>query len=159
MNLNKIFVCVVFVTLFFEASAQKKCVILDIETKQPVRDAHVQVDSTSVLKTNYRGECVLPDKFKKISISNPLYETLALNLNEVRDTIVLLSNANRIKEVVVNGKRPVLKLNFDGIKENLHLNQVQSQGFNPLGLVGSLVKVIAKPHKKKDRKKWILENY
>jgi len=71
----------------------------------------------------------------------------------------LLSNTNRVREVVVNGKRPVLKLNFDGIKENLHLNQVQSQGFNPLGLVGSLVKVIAKPHKKKDRKKWILENY
>lgn len=159
MNLNKIFFCLLFVTLSLEASAQKKCVILEFETKMPVRDAQVQVDSFSELTTNYRGECVLPDKFKTVSISSPLHEPLTLNFSQVRDTIILLPNANRLNEIVVNGKRPPLKLNFDRMTDNIHLNQVQSQGFNPIALIGSLVKIIFKPHQKKDIKKVILETY
>lgn len=160
MNLNKIFFCLLFVTLSLEAGAQKKYVILEFETKMPVRDAQVQVDSSSsVVMTNYLGECVLPDKFKKISIFSPLHEPLTLNFSQVRDTIILLPNVNRLNEVVINGDRPPLKLNFNRMKDNIHLNQVQSQGFNPIALIGSLVKVFFKPHKKKDMKKFILETY
>lgn len=160
MNLYKIFFYLLFVTLSLEAGAQKKYVILEFETKIPVRDAEVQVDtSSSVVITNYRGECVLPDKFKKISIFSPLHEPLTLNFSQVRDTIILLPNVNRLNEIVINGERPPLKLNFDQMNDNIHLNQVQSQGFNPIALVGSLVKVFFKPHKKKDMKKFILETY
>ena len=109
MNLNKIFFCLLFVTLSLEAGAQKKYVILEFETKMPVRDAQVQVDSSSsVVMTNYRGECVLSDKFKKISISSPLHEPLTLDFSQVRDTIILLPNVNRLNEVVINGDRPPL---------------------------------------------------
>ncbi len=159
MNIRTLFITFLLVLTLTEVDAQRKCIIINLETKIPIRDVKVFVDSSCVLTSNYRGEIILPGIYHRIVVRKDTYQSLILNFKEVGDTISLLPNANLISEVVVNGKNPAMNMNFNRTMENIRLNEAQHSGFDPIALVLYCINKIIRHHKKRDMKKWILENY
>lgn len=148
------------------ASAQRRLVIVDFETGVPVGGANV-VGNGLTTQADTLGFVVVPDSCRSLVFSHVNYESRLINLNEVRDTIFLLSKLLHLKEVVVFGKAPEVEdyaefnKRFQLPKSELQLAGAQPNG-NLLGLLGYLIPKSWKKSPKKKRKerlKEILENY
>jgi hypothetical protein len=144
--------------LALETEAQKKCILIDMETKTPIKEAKILIDNHNVLTTNYRGECQLPDSFKSLVIAMPKYERLVMYHSEISDTISLLPHYHQLKELVVYGRKPTIDFKINFSKTDAQLSQLSPSGGNLLGLIGLLGNMIFKPHQKSDKKAW-LDNY
>lgn len=154
------FVCCV------SASAQRRLVVVDFETGDPVGGANV-VGNGLTTQADSLGFVLVPDSCRSLVFSHVNYESRLINLNEVRDTIFLLSKLLRLKEIVVFGKAPEvedyaeLNRKFQLPKSELQLAGAQPNG-NLFGLLGYLIPKSWKKSPKKKRKerlKEILENY
>ena len=148
------------------ASAQRRLVVVDFETGVPVGGANV-VGNGLTTQADTLGFVVVPDSCRSLVFSHVNYESRLINLNEVRDTIFLLSKLLHLKEVVVFGKAPEVEdyaefnKRFQLPKSELQLAGAQPNG-NLLGLLGYLIPKSWKKSPKKKRKerlKEILENY
>lgn len=101
---------ILFLMLFFVipvAVAQKRGVIINMETGDPVRDVKIYTNTNKTATTDWRGQYYLKDYFTSVTISHPNYLSLTLNLYEMGDTIELLPRFNTLEEVVVYGRRPM----------------------------------------------------
>jgi hypothetical protein len=97
------------------------------------------------------------------------YESRLVNLNEVRDTVFLISKLLKLKEVVVFGQAPYsekfknLQKHMMPSKTDLQLAGAQpGNGINLLGLIGYLIPDKMKKSRKerrKERLKRILDDY
>lgn len=87
------------------------------ETRVPMRDVEVRVDSIFVGRTTWQGLITLPDAYRKATFSHKgfLTETL-LHAEVARDTVFLFPNVHSLDEVVVWGEK---MLNAKELRDNI----------------------------------------
>jgi len=89
------------------AMAQKRGVIVNMETGVPIRDAKIYTNTNKTFTTDWRGQYSIKDYFTSATITHQNYLSLTLNLYEMGDTIELLPRFNTLEEVVVYGSKPM----------------------------------------------------
>lgn len=150
------------------ASAQRRLVVVDVETLVPVDGANVVCNGLSA-QTDTLGTITVPDTCQSLLFSHVNYESRLINLEEVRDTVFLISKLLNLKEVVVFGQAPY-RDEYANLKKQMRLSKKELQlaaakpgdGVNLLGLIGYLIPNSWKKSPKetrKERHKRILDNY
>lgn len=161
-------ICLWFVAWAMMAQAQRKLVVVDIETLLPVVAANV-ISKDGNCTTDSLGYFSVSDSCRTLSFSHVNYESRIINLNEVRDTVFLISKLLNIKEVVVFGHGPHDVLP-EALKKQTEINKKEAQlaaidpsnGGNLLSLVGYIIPKKWRKNSKEARRKrlkQILENY
>ena len=147
--------------------AQRRLVVVDVETKIPVVGANV-ISKDGNCTTDSLGYFSVSDSCKTLSFSRVNYESRLVNLNEVRDTVFMISKLLNIKEVVVFGHgQPkeipeALKKQLEAEKENAKLAAIDPSSGNLLSLFAYLIPKKWRKNTKAARRKrlkQILENY
>lgn len=157
------------VSVSVKASAQRRLIVADMVTHTPLRGVNILINNTVEIKSRWDGSFMIDSTATRLTLAHAGYETLATKQHELADTVFLLPDARRIKEVVVNGKMPRPKISFkisETDKMNDMLNaQAQNKGFNILGPLFYLIDKISKKDNlsKKERKRLehqkMLDNY
>lgn len=156
---------VLFCVSIAPSMAQVKGVVVDMETKTPVRGVDVIVDGSYVRKdtTDYAGRYSVAGEVRDITFVKRGYETRVMKRGELADTIELLPSYRRIDEVVVYGKMPGKHIPLLGLVQK----DLQAMGKEPRqasigGDFLSWLKVFEKGHvsaKKRRERMKAIENY
>ena len=85
-------------------SAQRQLRVLDVETLMPVSGANV-VTKERAAQTDSMGCIIVSDSCRTLVFSHVNYESRILNMEEVNDTVYLISKLLNLKEVVVFGQK------------------------------------------------------
>lgn len=93
--------------LSLSSQAQRKAVVVNIENGIPVRDVEVNTNTNRRVKTNWMGEFFLPFNTTSFTLTHGKFLSMTLDVDEMPDTIALLSRLTTLSEVIVWGKRPV----------------------------------------------------
>ena len=110
---------------FTTVSAQRRLVVVDIETLTPVAGASV-VSKGGTYITDSLGYVSVADSCKSLSFSHVNYESRIINLTEVkRDTVFMISKLLNLKEVVVFGHGK--KREYTELQKSLGLDKVEAQ--------------------------------
>ena len=149
-------------------SAQRQLRVVDVETLMPVAGANV-VTKESTAQTDSMGCITVSDSCRTLVFSHVNYESRMLNLEEVKDTVYLISKLLNLKEVVVFGqdkrgdKIKDLKNQLGLSKTDAQLIAASSnQGMNLFGLIGKLIPNKWRKSKKESRRerlKRVIEEY
>ncbi len=163
--MKPIAVCLIMMLLLTAAvMAQRRMVVVNAESKVPVRDVKVSADNGYAALTTWDGLFALPDSFIRMDFVHPDFERrYVLNAELKGDTIFLLPNFNH--EVVIYGHRRLderMRAMFQPSKEQKLLYQLSRPvptGFNPLALGAWIYdKTLRKTiERKKARKKALQE--
>lgn len=151
------------------AFGQRQFVVVDVETRTPIRGVNVTSSAHRADTTNYQGMIGVPDSCRTLSLTHVKYESRILNVDEVKDTIFLISKLMGLPELTVFGHGK----GDDRLKElRSHLRQSKtdaqllaanpSGGVNIFGLLGYVGKKLFGERKKlskKERFKKMLEEY
>lgn len=88
------------------ALAQRQMVVVNVESKVPVRDVRVSADGGLEMRTTWDGLFALPDSFRRLDFHHPDFERRYVLSSELKgDTIFLIPNVNALREVVIYGER------------------------------------------------------
>lgn len=115
---------------FIHSKAQRKGVILNMETGIPLRDVKIYTNNGQVIKTDYTGTYHIPQPFKSATIVKPSFVSLTMNVYEMADTIELLPRMNTLSEVVVWGNRRRTTLNVQRAMRDNKNYYTPKAGFN-----------------------------
>ena len=156
------------------AAAQRRLTVIDVETLVPIGGANV-VGKDITTQTDSLGHVTVADSCRRLIFSHVNYESRIINIEEVRDTVFLISKLLNLKEVVVFGKakyndeekklneRLGLRLSKEDIQA---IKAAQSSGVNVLALIDMLLPKKWKEKLKKNTKegrrerlKKILQDY
>lgn len=159
---------VVFITLLIATmavSAQRKMIVVDAETKVPVRDVKVYTPEGLDTLTAWDGTFAVPDSFSRLNFRHPHFEQRYLLPSELHsDTVWLLPISNALGEVVIWGHRRFRDRMADILKpspqqiERDKMPQVIPAGPNVLALAGWLYDVtIGKRMEKRSQRKKALK--
>lgn len=121
--------------------AQRQMVVVNVESKVPIREVIVSADNGLEMRTSWDGLFEVPDSFERIDFRHPDFEHRYMLTSELLgDTIFLIPNTNALHEVVIYGERrfdkrmtsmmqstPQQKL--DAVLERIKI----PTGFNPIG--------------------------
>ena len=107
-----------------QAVAQRRLVVVDVETLIPVAGANV-VSREGTVTTDSLGHVSVSDSCKSLSLSHVNYESRLINLNELRDTVFMISKLLNLKEVVVFGHGK--KRDYSELQRRLGLDRVEAQ--------------------------------
>ena len=151
-----------------QAFAQRRLVVVDVETLIPVTGANV-VSSDGNTTTDSLGYFSVSDSCRTLAFSHVNYEPRMINIKEVRDTVFLISKLLNIREVVVFGHGPHDVLP-EALKKQLRMNKTEAElasinpgsGGNLLALAGKLIPKRWRRNKKEERLKrlrQILDDY
>lgn len=157
-----------FMAVVTQAFAQRRLVVVDVETLIPVAGANV-VSKDGNTTTDSLGYVSVSDSCRSLAFSHVNYEPRMINLTEVRDTVFLISKLLNIREVVVFGHGPHDVLP-EALKKQLRMSKTEAQlaaadpssGGNLLALLGRLLPKKWRTSKKERRlKQWkqILDDY
>ena len=125
----------------FEMAAQRQMVVVNVESKVPIRDVIVSADNGEKIRTPWDGVFSIPDSVQRIDFRHPDYEHRYVLQSEILgDTIFLIPNMNLLSEVVIYGERRFDKRmasmlaqtsqqKLDGQLERIKI----PAGFNPIG--------------------------
>ena len=155
-------------TCSLQLSAQRQLRVVDVETLMPVAGANVVTKERSA-QTDSMGCITVSDSCRTLVFSHVNYESRMLNLEEVKDTVFLISKLLNLKEVVVFGhdkredKMKDLKSQLGLSKTDAQLIAASSsQGMNLFGLIGKLIPKKWRKSKKESRRerlKRVIEEY
>jgi hypothetical protein len=150
-----------------QAFAQRRLVVVDVETLVPVIGANV-VSADGNTTTDSLGYFSVSDSCRSLAFSHVNYEPRMINLTEVRDTVYLISKLLNVREVVVFGHGPHDVLP-ESLKKQLKINKTEAElaaanpgGANLLPLLARLIPKKWRKNKKEERMKrlrQILEDY
>lgn len=148
---------------------QRRLVVVDVETRVPIRGVNVVSSAHRVDTTDWQGFINIPDTCRSLSFSHVKYESRILNLSEVKDTVFLISKLMGLSEVVVLGhskgedRLKELKSHLMPSKTDMQLAAADpSGGVNVFGLLSYVGKKLfggRKKLSKKERFKKMLEEY
>lgn len=82
----------------------RKLVVVDMETRVPIRKVVVTTKDGYRDSSNYRGIVRIPKDFDTLRVYKPGYLMTKLSLKEVGDTTFLIPSCNSLREVTVWGK-------------------------------------------------------
>ena len=86
--------------------AQRRMVVVNVESKVPVRDVRISADGGQEMRTSWDGLFELPDSFQRLDFRHPDFELRYVLSSEIKgDTIFLIPNINALREVVIYGER------------------------------------------------------
>jgi hypothetical protein len=85
------FLLLLFLAGALQGFAQRRLVVVDVETLMPVAGANISSKDGN-LTTDSLGFFSVSDSCKTLSFSHVNYESRLVNLKEVRDTIFLISS-------------------------------------------------------------------
>lgn len=167
MNTTRITILLTALTYSLLLSAQRQLRVVDVETLFPVAGANV-VSKNRTAQTDSMGCIVVSDSCRTLVFSHVNYESRMLNLEEVRDTVFLISKLLNLKEVVVFGQKK-RDDKLKDLKNQLGLSPTDAQliaasnsGMNLFGLIGKLIPKKWRKSKKESRRerlKRIIEEY
>lgn len=161
------FVLCCLAALSVAAYGQRRLVVVDVETRVPIRGVNVVSSAHRTDTTDWQGLITVPDTCRSVSFSHVKYESRILNLNEVKDTVFLISKLMGLPEVTVFGhgkgedqlKELKKQLRFDKTEAQL-VAADPSQGVNVLGLIRLAAgKLFKHKESKKERFRRMLEEY
>lgn len=143
---------------------QRRFVVVDVETCVPIRGVNVTSSAHRNDTTDYQGMISVPDSCRTLSLTHVKYESRILNVDEVKDTIFLISKLMGLPEVTVFGHGKG-EDELKELKRQLRLEKTEAQlaainpsaGFNVLGLISKLVN--RRKDKRKERFRKMLEEY
>lgn len=167
MNATRITILLTALTYSLLLSAQRQLRVVDVETLVPVAGANV-VSKACTAQTDSMGCIVVSDSCRTLVFSHVNYESRMLNLEEVRDTVFLISKLLNLKEVVVFGhnkrddKIKELKSQLGLSPTDAQLIAASNSGMNLFGLIGKLIPKKWRKSKKESRRerlKRIIEEY
>jgi len=150
-----------------QVHAQRRLVVVDVETLQPVVGANV-ISKDGSATTDSLGYISVSDSCKSLSFSHVNYESRLVNLKELNDTVFLISKLLNIKEVVVFGhdqrdKLPeALKRQLEIDKKEAQLAAIDPSSGNLLSLLSYIIPKKwrkSKKEKQRQRLKKILDAY
>ena len=125
VKMIRLYLFVISVLCCCTVSAQRRLVVVDIETLIPVVGASV-VSKEGTHITDSLGYVSVADSCKSLSFSHVNYESRIINLNEVkRDTVFMISKLLNLKEVVVFGHGK--KREYTELQKSLGLDRVEAQ--------------------------------
>ena len=142
--------------------ARRQMVVVNVESKVPVRDVRISADGGLEMRTSWDGLFALPDSFRRLDFHHPDFERRYVLSSELKgDTIFLIPNVNALREVVIYGERRFDKRMAQMLKpspqqlERDKLQQVIPAGPNVLAIAAWLYDVIygKKREKRLARKK------
>ena len=168
MNATRITFLLTALTYSLLLSAQRQLRVVDVETLFPVAGANV-VSKNRTAQTDSMGCITVSDSCRTLVFSHVNYESRMLNLEEVKDTVYLISKLLNLKEVVVFGQDKRGDKIKD-LKNQLGLSKTDAQliaanpasGMNLFGLIGKLIPKKWRKSKKESRRerlKRIIEEY
>ena len=161
------FVLCCLAALSVAAYGQRRLVVVDVETRVPIRGVNVVSSAHRTDTTDWQGLITVPDTCRSVSFSHVKYESRILNLNEVKDTVFLISKLMGLSEVVVFGHGKG-EDKLKELKKHLMLNKTEMQlaaadpsaGVNLLGLFKWLgANLFRHKESKKERFRRMLEEY
>ena len=160
-------VLLLFLAAVTQVFAQRRLVVVDIETLIPVAGANV-VSKDGNTTTDSLGYFSVSDSCRSLAFSHVNYEPRMINLTEVRDTVFLISKLLNVREVVVFGHGPHDVLP-EALKKQLKINKTEAElaaadpsSVNLLPLLARLVPKKWRKNKKEEKKKrlrQILDDY
>ena len=168
MNATRITILLTALMCSLLLSAQRQLRVVDVETLFPVAGANV-VSKDCTVQTDSMGCVTVSDSCRTLVFSHVNYESRMLNLEEVKDTVFLISKLLGLKEVVVFGQNKCEDRVKD-LKNQLGLSPTDAQliaadpssGMNLFGLLGKLLPKKWRQSKKatrRERLKQIIEDY
>ena len=168
MNATRITFLLTALTYSLLLSAQRQLRVVDVETLVPVAGANV-VSKNRTAQTDSMGCIIVSDTCRTLVFSHVNYESRMLNLEEVRDTVFLISKLLNLKEVVVFGQKK-RDDKLKDLKNQLGLSPLDAQligastnsGMNLFGLIGKLIPNKWRKSKKESRRerlKRVIEEY
>lgn len=113
-KLKKTTLLLLFCAIFTEMQAQRRLVVIDMDTNLPVRDVSVRIDSQKVKQTDYLGRIDIPIAFDSIAFSHMRYEYERITMAELGDTMFLLPKEHMLPEVKVTELNPQTKATIAG---------------------------------------------
>lgn len=148
--------------------AQRQRVVVDVETLTPIGGVNV-IGSGAPATTDSLGHFTMADSCRSLLFSHVNYESRLVNLDEIADTVFLISKLLNVKEVVVFGK-PKPREDLKALNKRLRLEKTEAQlaaanpnaGFNVLPLLSRLIPKKWQKNTKKARReklKKTLEEY
>lgn len=96
------------------AQAQRRIVVIDMDTDLPVSGVSVKVDKERSVTTDHMGRVSVPVVFDSISFRHVRYEPERIALAEVPDTMYMLPVEHMLPEVNVSAASPELLAMFKG---------------------------------------------
>ena len=77
--------------------AQRQMVVVNVESKVPVRDVRISADGGQELRTSWDGLFALPDSFRRLDFHHPDFERRYVLSSELKgDTIFLIPNVHAL---------------------------------------------------------------
>lgn len=123
-------------------TAQNHMVVVNVETRVPIRDVRVCTDARQETRTSWDGRFTVPDSFLRVDFLHPDFERRYVLKSELKgDTIFLIPNTNAIREVVIYGERRFEKRMAQILKpspqqiERDKMPKVVPAGISPLGVL------------------------
>ena len=107
--MKKVIVLLLCSIVSIEMQAQRRIVVVDMDTNVPIRDVSVKIDSQKVVQTDYLGRIDVPIVFDSIAFSHVRYEHERLTMTEVGDTMFLLPKEHMLPEVTISELDPRVK--------------------------------------------------
>jgi len=102
---NRLFLLLSLLWTIAAQAQMRKLVAIDVDAVVPVVGASVLTNGGSTI-TDSAGCFTVPDTCQLMMISHMNYESRVVHLNEVRDTVLLISKELNLREVVVFGLGP-----------------------------------------------------
>jgi heterodisulfide reductase subunit A-like polyferredoxin len=107
MQRTIVFITVLLTALY--ASAQRKIVVVDMETHIPIAGVSVKTDSAHAVMTDINGIANIAERFDSISFNHMKYLSDKVTFEEMKDTMYLVPKNLMLPDVVVTGVNPDLK--------------------------------------------------
>ena len=112
--MKKVIVLLLCSIVSIEMLAQRRVVVVDMDTNVPIRDVSVKIDSQKVVQTDYLGRIDVPVVFDSIAFSHVRYEHERLTMAELTDTMFLLPKEHMLPEVKITELNPKTKAVITG---------------------------------------------
>ena len=163
--MQRLLLAFILAALCVAVRGQRRLIVVDVETRVPIRGVNVMSSASHQADTtDWQGFVAVPDTCRSLSFTHVKYESRLLNLDEVKDTVFLISKLMGLPEVTVFGhgkgedKLKELKKRLAISKEEAQLVAADpAAGFNILGLIQKLVK--RRKESKKERFRRLLKEY
>lgn len=148
-------------------TAQKHIVVVDVETGIPIGGVNV-VTSTSKTTSDSLGHFAVSDSCRNLIMTHVNYESRIVKVEEVRDTVWMISKLLNVQEVTVYGKAKY-RDDMKALRKQLRISKKEAQLLAADPSNGDLLKLLdvivpkkwLKNSKKarRERLKKTLENY
>ena len=147
MTKNRILLLATALLCCLLTQAQRRLTVVDVETLFPIGGVNVVANGLTA-QTDSLGHVIMTDSCRSVVFSHVNYESRIINLEEVRDTVFLISKLLNLKEVVVFGKAKDLddqrklneRLRLGLSKEEIQaIKASQNMGGNLFALVSYLI--------------------